>query len=76
MEQLHRAGGKRAGLCHDGLANADLDAAYQQVYDDVTAHPELAIHQMSMSYGEGETDTTYSQVKPTTNIFWNWPPPG
>jgi kumamolisin len=37
------------------LANADLDQAYQQVLDDVINHPEYGIHQMSMSYGEGET---------------------
>jgi kumamolisin len=37
------------------LSSTDLDLAYQQVIDDVTNHPGLGIHQMSMSYGEGET---------------------
>jgi len=45
------------------LANVDLDETYQQVYDDVTAHPELGIHQMSMSYGEGEIETTNTQMR-------------
>lgn len=44
------------------LANADLDAAYQQVYSDVLNNPALGIHQMSMSYGEGEQYTTKAQV--------------
>ena len=43
------------------LGNAHLDEAYLQILDDAQNHPELGIHQMSMSYGEGETyvqDTT------------------
>lgn len=51
------------------LGSADLDAAYQQVYDDVTAHPELEIHQMSMSYGEGEIETTDSQMATDHQYF-------
>jgi kumamolisin len=51
------------------LGNADLDMAYQQVYDDVTAHPELGIHQMSMSFGEGETYTTQTQVNTDDQYF-------
>jgi kumamolisin len=51
------------------LANNDLDQAYQQVYDDVTNHPEYGIHQMSMSYGEGETYTTQSQVNTDDQYF-------
>ena len=51
------------------LFDADLDAAYQQVYDDVTAHPELGIHQMSMSFGIGETYTTLSQVNTDDQFF-------
>jgi len=44
------------------LGTTDLDNSYMQVYDDVTNHPELGIHQMSMSYGEGEKYTTKAQV--------------
>ena len=51
------------------LESSDLDAAYQQVYDDVTSHPDLGIHQMSMSYGEGETYTTNSQVQTDDQYF-------
>ena len=51
------------------LANADLDASYQQVYDDVINHPEFGIHQMSMSYGEGENDATLSQVQTDGQYF-------
>jgi len=51
------------------LESSDLDTAYQQVYDDVRAHPDLGIHQMSMSYGEGETYTTSSQVDTDDQYF-------
>jgi kumamolisin len=51
------------------LSDADLDAAYQQVYDDVTNHPELHLDQMTMSYGEGETYTTQAQVNTTDQYF-------
>ena len=40
-----------------------LDEAYQQVYDDAINHPEYGLHQMSMSYGLGETYMTNSQVQ-------------
>jgi kumamolisin len=51
------------------LIDTDLDLAYQQVYDDVTKHPEYGIHQMSMSYGEGETFTTDSQMQTDDQYF-------
>ncbi len=51
------------------LEDADLDEAYQRVYDDVINHPELGIHQMSMSYGEGEQYTTLSQVDTDDQFF-------
>ena len=35
------------------LGNTDLDQTYQQVLDDATNHPELNIHQMTMSFGSG-----------------------
>ena len=44
------------------LASADLDAAYQQVIDDATNHPQMGIHQMSMSYGLGEVDAGSAQL--------------
>jgi kumamolisin len=51
------------------LLPADEDAAYSQVYDDVTAHPEYAIHQMSMSYGYGEEYVTDSQAQTDHTYF-------
>ncbi len=51
------------------LEDTDIDTAYQQVYDDVTAHPQLGIHQMSMSFGEGENYTTSSQVDTDDQYF-------
>jgi kumamolisin len=44
------------------LGSADLDQAYQQVYDDVTGSLQLPIHQMSMSYGIGEIEATGPQL--------------
>ena len=51
------------------LANADLDQAFQQVYDDVTNEPGLGIHQMSMSFGEGESYETHSQLQTDDQFF-------
>ena len=51
------------------LMSIDLDQAYQQVLDDATNHPEYGIHQMSMSYGEGETYTTQTQVDMDDDLF-------
>jgi len=51
------------------LLDQDLDAAYAQVYADVTAHPELGIHQMSMSYGGGEAYTSGSQLATDDGYF-------
>ena len=42
---------------------------YEQVYEDATAHPELGFHKISMSYGLGETYTTYSEVKTDDQYF-------
>ena len=53
------------------LTNASLDQVYQQVYTDVTNHPEYAIHQMSLSYAQGETSTTSSQVQTDAQFFAN-----
>ena len=47
----------------------NLDQVYQQVYADVTAHPEYGIHQMSMSYGIGESYTSASQVQTDDQYF-------
>ncbi|TCO95316.1 putative repeat protein (TIGR03803 family) [Chthoniobacter flavus] len=46
-----------------------VDQAYQQIYADVTAHPEYGIHQVSLSYGIGETVTTSSQVQTDAQYF-------
>ena len=51
------------------LENGDLDQAYAQVYDDVKNNPGLGIHQMSMSYGEGETYTSKAQVDTDDQYF-------
>ncbi len=48
---------------------SNLDEVYQQIYTDVTNHPEYGIHQMSMSYGLGETYTTDSQVQTDDQYF-------
>ncbi len=51
------------------LTNAALDQVYQQVYADVSAHPEYEIHQVSMSYAQGELGTTNSQVQTDDQYF-------
>jgi len=51
------------------LGPTDLDKAYGQIYDDATNHPELGIHQMSMSYGEGETYSTSTQANTDDRLF-------
>jgi kumamolisin len=51
------------------LAFTALDQTYQQIYSDATIHPEYGIHQMSMSYGIGETYTTRSQVQTDDQYF-------
>lgn len=50
------------------LGSGHLDQAYQQVLDDVTKY---GIHQMSMSYGEGETDfaPNYAQLDTDHQFF-------
>jgi kumamolisin len=51
------------------LADNDLDQTYSTVLDDVTSHPELNIHQMTMSFGEGEHYTSQSQVDTDDQYF-------
>jgi len=51
------------------LDSVNLDQAYEQIYTDVTTQPQLGIHQMSMSYGEGETYTTSAQVQTDDQYF-------
>jgi kumamolisin len=51
------------------LESSDLDQAYEQVYTDATTQPQLGIHQMSMSYGEGEKYTTNSQAQTDDQYF-------
>ena len=62
--------GQGPGLCraNPSLSTA-LDQTYQQIYSDVTTHPEYGIHQMSMSYGIGETYTTATQVQTDDQYF-------
>ena len=48
-----------------------LDEAYQQVYNDAINHPEYGLHQMSMSYGLGETYMTNSQARTDAQYFAN-----
>jgi kumamolisin len=50
-----------------GLSTSQLDQAYAQVLNDATNHPEYGIHQMSMSYGEGETDIQNDQSQINTD---------
>jgi sugar lactone lactonase YvrE len=53
------------------LSSTNLDAAYQQLLDDVTAspgHPALPIHQMSMSFGGGETYDQLGNGQPDSQI--------
>ncbi|HEY0256475.1 MAG TPA: S53 family peptidase, partial [Candidatus Methylacidiphilales bacterium] len=52
-----------------GLGFTDLDQAYQQVYTDATTNPALGLHQMSMSYGLGETFTSLSQCETDSQFF-------
>jgi kumamolisin len=49
------------------LESNDIDTAYQQVLDDVNNHPEYGIHQMSMSFGEGEQDYQGDQGQADTD---------
>jgi kumamolisin len=51
------------------LTSSHLDRVYQQIYSDVINHPSYGIHQMSMSYGGGETYTTSSQVQTDDQYF-------
>ncbi len=51
------------------LTSSHLDQVYEQIYTDATKHPEYGIHQMSMSYGIGETYTTSSQVQTDDQYF-------
>ncbi len=53
------------------LSTTYLDEAYQEIYTDVVTHPEYGIHQMSMSYGVGETYTTAAQVSADSQYFAN-----
>jgi Pro-kumamolisin, activation domain/PQQ-like domain/Putative Ig domain len=62
-------GAKVRVYASQSLSFSNLDQTYQQVYSDVTAHPEYGIHQMSMSYGIGETYTTSSQVQTDDQYF-------
>ncbi len=49
--------------------SAEVDQAYEQIFEDVTNHPELGIHQMSLSYGDGETEISSSQAQTDDQYF-------
>jgi kumamolisin len=51
------------------LEDTFLDEAYNQIYSDATSNSGLDIHQMSMSYGGGESTTTQSQVNTDEQYF-------
>jgi kumamolisin len=51
------------------LNSADLDTAYQRVYSDAINNPSYGLHQMSMSYGGGETDNSSSQIQTDDQLF-------
>ena len=51
------------------LSNVNLDQTYQAVLDDATNHPEYGLHQMSMSFGEGETYATGAQLDTDDALF-------
>ena len=53
-----------------GLANDQLDAAYARIYQDALANNNsLGIHEMSMSYGAGEIETTNAQMQTDDQYF-------
>jgi sugar lactone lactonase YvrE len=51
------------------LENTDLDTTYQQVLDDAMGNPGLNMHEMTMSYGSGETDTAPSELQNDHQLF-------
>ncbi|EDY19525.1 Peptidase S53 propeptide [Chthoniobacter flavus Ellin428] len=53
------------------LSNSNLDQAYAQVYNDAVTHPEYGLHQVSLSFGLGETYSTASQVSTDSQYFAN-----
>lgn len=53
------------------LSFSNLDQAYAQIYTDVTTHPEYGLHQLSLSFGLGETYSTASQVSTDSQYFAN-----
>jgi kumamolisin len=46
-----------------------IDECYQQVYSDVTTNSGLNIHQMSMSFGAPESETSTSQLQTDDQYF-------
>ena len=51
------------------LGNTDLDTTYQDILDDVMNHPGLNIHELSMSYGSQETDTSGDELTFDDGLF-------
>jgi kumamolisin len=51
------------------LYDSELDQTLNQVLSDVSQHPEDHIHELTMSFGIGESDTTQSEVNSRGQIF-------
>ncbi|MDR3405984.1 MAG: VPAMP-CTERM sorting domain-containing protein [Chthoniobacter sp.] len=51
------------------LLLSHVDQAYQQIYTDATTHPEYGIHQVSLSFGLGESYITSSQAQTDDQYF-------
>jgi kumamolisin len=51
------------------LDNQLLDETYQAVYNDATSSSNFGIHQMSMSFGQGENETTGDQMTEDDALF-------
>ena len=49
------------------LRSSYLDAAYQQIYNDLPSQPGL--HQLDLSFGSGETDTPNSEKRFDAQLF-------
>ncbi len=51
------------------LSYAHLDQAYAQAYSEVSSGVQPTLHQLSMSYGEGETNVSASQLNTDEQYF-------
>ncbi len=51
------------------LSDTSLNRCYLQVYNDAIAHPTWGLHQLSMSYGGAEIETSDSSLKTSAQYF-------